>query len=96
MTKQPARSMYRMLLAALGVLALLAAACGGASDDAAESASETTAAPAPAADESAEAADFPVALTASTVDGGQLDFGSLAGQDVVLWVLGTLVNDLLP
>lgn len=79
----------RNLLAIVGALALLATACGG-SDAAVEAANTADAeAPAPAAAEEAPAAEADsapaISLTASTISGGQIDFASLEGQDVVLW-----------
>ncbi len=65
-------------LLAGGALAL--AACGGSS-------ATTDAASAPVDDapaDEAAASTFPQFVTATT-GGGQLDFGSLEGQDTVLW-----------
>ena len=61
--------------------ALLLAACGGS---AAAPASEDTAAPVAEASDESAASDFPQ-FVAPTVGGGQLEFGSLEGQDTVLW-----------
>ena len=70
---------------------LFLAACGGSSPDdvavVAESANETLAEPAPTATPQPVAdgpAPFPSTVVASST-GGQIDFGSLAGQDTVLW-----------
>lgn len=66
----------RMRAALVGifvVLGLFATSCGGGSTD---SVTTTDQAAAPTAEAS---------LIASTVDGGQIDFASLEGQDVVLW-----------
>ncbi len=67
------------MIAVLGSSALVASACGGASD--------TGSAPAVEEASSAEA-ERPADLEAvfvSTASGGQLDFNSLSGQDVLLW-----------
>lgn len=76
----------RPLVCVLAALALFATSCGGSS------AVDTATAPAveaPATDTApAEADPAPAAeasLIADTVNGGQIDFGALAGQDVVLW-----------
>lgn len=60
---------FGSLLVSIG---LLAAACGGS--DVARTAGEAAAGD-----------DVDLAFSAQTVDGGQLDFGSLAGRDVVVW-----------
>lgn len=80
--------LVRMALALLGALALVATSCGGGSTDTAvetssspEVASTEAAEPAP----TAEPAPAEASLVATTVNGGQIDFGSLEGQDVVLW-----------
>lgn len=90
----------RSVLALLAALALFATACGGSSAEVATSTSSASTpadnpaaapeaeAPAPEAPEAApeaEAAEPAISLVASTTTGGQIDFGSLAGQDVVLW-----------
>ena len=82
----------RSVIAMLAALALVATACGGGSDtavatadDSAVAASSSEAAPAEAdAEPEAEAAPA-ISLVADTISGGQIDFASLAGQDVVLW-----------
>jgi len=74
---QPTR---RLLVALFGALALLAAACGGSSGTTDVSSSTDGSAGAADAGISAEGS-----LVASTVTGGQIDFASLEGQDVVLW-----------
>ncbi len=63
-------TLFRSLALVL-VAAFLAAACG--------SGDETTAAAVPGSE-----SDFP-SFTAQTVGGSQLDYGSLEGQDTVLW-----------
>ncbi|MGI9605098.1 MAG: hypothetical protein ACR2P0_03065 [Acidimicrobiales bacterium] len=68
---------FRRLSAAL-VIGLIATACGGGDV-------QTTA---ESADEAAAASSGPTLTalgTVSTVAGGQLDLGSLDGQDTVLW-----------
>jgi len=77
----------RWLVAMLASLALVATACGGsesvvATQAPAEAATEAPTAPAQAEPSAPEPA---TTLVSTTVDGGQIDFGSLAGQDVVLW-----------
>lgn len=79
----------RSLLATLAALALIATACGGSdaavatqADNDAASSSSSGAADTAEAESPAEPAN---SLVASTIDGGQIDFGSLEGQDVVLW-----------
>lgn len=73
----------RSLFVALAVTAIVATSCGGSSGDTAG------AAPAPAeeADQAApiEEATAEPSRVATTVTGGQIDFGSFEGQDVVLW-----------
>ena len=73
----------RSLFVALAVTAIVATSCGGSSGDTAG------AAPAPAeeADQAApvEEATAEPSREATTVTGGQIDFGSFEGQDVVLW-----------
>jgi hypothetical protein len=75
-------SLRRSLAAATFAVAL--AACGGADavESAGTSAPETTT-EAPASEEQSSAEAVPVVY--DTVAGGQLDFGSLEGQDTVLW-----------
>jgi len=84
----------RTLLATLAALALVATSCGGGSADTTTDAAVDSAAPAPTQAEAApaeeaapveEAAPAEASLVATTVSGGQIDFGSLEGQDVVLW-----------
>ena len=75
----------RTLVGLVAALGLFATSCGGGSAETtteamAESTSAAASAPTPDAVESAEAS-----LVATTVDGAQIDFGSLEGQDVVLW-----------
>ena len=73
-------SLKRRLLVAVAALSLFAASCGGgSSNDTSTTATESADAPV-AEQEVAEAS-----LVASTVNGEQIDFGSLEGQDVVLW-----------
>lgn len=64
----------RLSLALVLVASLLAASCGSGTD---------TAAPSDLGASESES-DFP-SFTAQTVDGSQLDFGSVEGQDTVLW-----------
>jgi hypothetical protein len=65
-------------------LALFATSCGGGSTETtAEVVAESTSAPTSDAAEDTEPAE--ASVVATTVDGGQIDFGSLQGQDVVLW-----------
>ena len=70
----------RSLVATLGALALITAACGG-SDDSGAASPATTGENVPTDQPAAavEAAFVPLA------SGGQLDFNSLRGQDVLLW-----------
>lgn len=75
------RPHYRSLrlVASVGLsLALIVTACGSSSSEVDQSTP---------ADTSASAPDSGAAETAliPTADGGQLDWGSLDGQDVVLW-----------
>ena len=81
----------RIALALFGALALVATSCGGGpAETAAETAVEVSS-PAEAEVEAAsptptaEPAPAEASLVATTVSGGQIDFGSLEGQDVVLW-----------
>lgn len=74
---EPARV---VLLALFAALALIATACGGSGDstDVASTSGDT--------EETADAGGSAEgSLVASTVTGGQIDFASLEGQDVVLW-----------
>lgn len=89
----------RLALALIGVCALVATSCGGGSTDAATETSSATeaASPAPTTEAPAAAAaqteaaptvesgTSEASLIATTVTGSQIDFGSLEGQDVVLW-----------
>ena len=77
--------LHRLVQALAGavVVLLFAVGCGGSSDTAVEAASSATTSEASADEGSAPVAE--AALVASTVDGGQIDFASLEGQDVVLW-----------
>ena len=81
----------RSLLAALAAIALVATSCGGGpADTAADVAvdvAESAPAPADQADQAApiEEATAEPSRVATTVTGGQIDFGSFEGQDVVLW-----------
>ena len=59
------------LMLAFAIMTLLAA-CGGSTDSTTAAAVEQ------------QASDFPDFI-AVTADGGQIDFGSLQGQDTVLW-----------
>ena len=71
--------MSRSLVALLGAVTLIAAACGGSDDLGSAS---------PATDGEAVTADEPTppeAVFVPTASGGQLDFSSLRGQDVLLW-----------
>lgn len=63
------------LLALFVASSFAVAACGGA---------DTTVSAAPAEAEQEAASAFPQ-FTADTLDGSQIDFGSLEGQDSVLW-----------
>ena len=63
------------LLSCALALTFVAAACG------AESNSSSDAVP----NEEPEEAGAPLDFTMSTTEGGQLDFGTLEGRDVVLW-----------
>jgi len=88
MTMFSTHRVTRSLLGLLTALALFATSCGGSSADTAASVEQDATADASASLETeAEAAPAGPASTivASTVSGGQIDFGSLAGQDVVLW-----------
>lgn len=75
--------------AAMAVAVLMVAGCASAANGPVEVASEVAAAtpaspsPVTAAPQNA-AAGFP-SFVAPTVDGGQIDFASLEGQDTVLW-----------
>jgi len=80
----------RSLLVALAAVALVATSCGGGSADTAADA----AAPAPVEQPAEQPAEQAVqseedtaegSFVATTVRGAQIDFGSLEGQDVVLW-----------
>ena len=79
----------RTLCALLAGFALFASACGGSASGATESAGDSNAAadeaPAQAEPEPNEEDPAKASLVATTVSGGQIDFGSLEGQDVVLW-----------
>jgi hypothetical protein len=69
----------RSVIAVLAASALVASACGGAGDT--ESAASVP-------DTASVATEQPVDLEAvfvPTAAGGQLDFNSLRGQDVLLW-----------
>jgi hypothetical protein len=69
----------RLVIAALAVSALVASACGGASDtDSASNVPET------ASVATEQSADLEAAFV-PTAAGGQLDFNTLRGQDVLLW-----------
>lgn len=84
-------TLRRTLVAILAALALFATACGGGSDAAlAAGSQDVDAAPAEAAapsvaDDVEAAAEPAISLVASTITGDQIDFASLAGDDVVLW-----------
>ena len=69
------------------VIGLIATACGSGSDVAATTSNAPSqAAESTAPTETAEPVQAePAALVASTADGGQLDWGTLEGRDVVLW-----------
>ena len=69
----------RSVLVAFAVSALVASACGGASDT--DSASNV---PDTAGDATEQPADVE-AVFVPTAAGGQLDFNTLRGQDVLLW-----------
>ena len=79
----------RTLCALLAGFALFASACGGSASGATESAGDSNAAgaeaPAQTEPERIEEDPAKASLVATTVSGGQIDFGSLEGQDVVLW-----------
>ncbi len=67
------------LAATLGAVALVAAACGGSGDPG--SASPATSGESVATDQPTT----PEPVFVPTASGGQLDFDSLRGQDVLLW-----------
>jgi ABC-type glycerol-3-phosphate transport system substrate-binding protein len=67
------------LAATLGAVALIAAACGGSGDPSAASSATTDEAATSVQRTTAEAVLMP------TASGGELDFNSLRGQDVLLW-----------
>jgi hypothetical protein len=71
--------MSKSLAATLGAFALVAAACGGAEDSGSASLSTTG-----EAVTTEQLADLE-AVFVPTAAGGQLDFNSLRGQDVLLW-----------
>ena len=71
--------MSRSLVALLGAVTLIAAACGG-SDDSGLASPATNGEVAPP-----EQSGTPEAVFVPTASGGQLDFNSLRGQDVLLW-----------
>lgn len=81
----------RTLVATLAAFVVLATSCGGGSADTATEAVADAAAPTAqaedttTADATTEEAPAEASLVATTVGGGQIDFGSLEGQDVVLW-----------
>lgn len=86
----------RLLVAVAAVLGLVAAAgCGGGSaDSVVDTAAVGSGAPSevqaeaeedPGVATQATAVPAEASLVATTVAGGQIDFGSLEGQDVVLW-----------
>jgi peroxiredoxin len=84
--------MRRVLLAwaAVVVVVLAAAGCGGDTSEAPPAAAEpspTTGAPTTVAPDPERPADVPetLAFQAPTVDGGELDAATLAGQPVVFW-----------
>lgn len=80
------RCLRRTLVAVLAALALVATGCGGGSETSAVVAgdSSSSAAASAASDDSVDAPSG-TSLVADTVGGGQIDFASLEGQDVVLW-----------
>jgi len=63
------------LLSCAFALTFVAAACGAESDSASDSVPS----------EEPREAGAPLDFTMSTTEGGQLDFGTLEGRDVVLW-----------
>ena len=81
----------RSLLAALAAIAVVATSCGGGpADTAADVAvdvAESAPAPADQADQAVQSEEDTAegSFVATTVRGAQIDFGSLEGQDVVLW-----------
>ena len=91
MTYRPPKKL-RSLFAALVAIALVAASCGGGSADNAE-ASAPALAPAGRAGQAdqsvqsvqSEEVTAEGSFVVATVGGGQIDFGSLEGQDIVLW-----------
>lgn len=83
MTYRPSKKL-RNLLATLAALALITTSCGGGSADSAVDTAAASPAPADQAFQSEEAT-AEGSFVATTVSGGQIDFGSFEGQDVVLW-----------
>ena len=71
----------RSVLAALAASALVASACGGTADTETESAASV---PVTASVVTEPPADLE-AVFVPTAAGGQLDFNTLRGQDVLLW-----------
>lgn len=77
----------------LGAIAVLATGCAGSGEQAvSESASQpamptaTTSPPTTAEQSTTQADTAPTrGLMVNTIDGGQLDFSALIGQDLVLW-----------
>lgn len=66
-------------------VSLLLGACGGSSDAALEVAEGPTPSSETSNTEAAATSGLPTNAVLPTVAGGQLDFGELAGQDLVLW-----------
>jgi hypothetical protein len=67
------------VITAIAAFALIASACGGASETESAASVPDTASAAPE-----QPADLEV-VSVPTAGGGQLDFNSLRGQDVLLW-----------
>ena len=82
MIPQPSKRLRRAL-GLLGLCVLVAAGCGGGSVDTSVATSSLPEAISPAP--TVELAPAESSLIVSTVSGGQINFGSLEGHDVVLW-----------
>ncbi len=72
-------------LAGLVAVALLASACGGGETTAADGTPEATEATAPTARPAPTDPAPVIDVSLTTVAGGQLEWSSLAGTDVMLW-----------
>jgi len=79
----------RGFLAVLVTLSLFMTSCGGGSADVATADTVDTANTAPSTESASDETPAPAAsaasLIATTISGEQINFGSLEGQDVVLW-----------